>query len=64
MTSMSESSFARGAVTRAPAAPLAAGGERAADDESSAAEAGAGTDYVCLESPRIDMLTMRGQVEL
>ena len=64
MTSMSGSSRARGAVPRAPEAPLAAGEERAADDESSAAEAGTDADSVHLESPRIDMLTMRGQIQL
>ena len=61
-TSLSMSSCARGALPRAPAALLAAGGEQAADDGSSAEEAGTDADYACLESPRIDMLAMRGQV--
>ena len=62
MTLLSRSSCERGALQRAPAAPLAAGGEQAADDESSAAEAGTAAGCVVLESPRIDMLTMRGKV--
>ena len=62
MTSLSRSSCARGAIPRAPAAPLAAGGEQAAEDESSAAEAGTAAGCVVLESPRIEMLTMRGKV--
>ena len=40
MTSTFESSCARVVVPRAPAAPVAAGEEGAADDESSTAEAG------------------------
>ena len=55
MISMSGSSCARGEAPRAPAAPPAAGEKRAADDESSAAEADTGTDRVCFESPRIDI---------
>ena len=62
MTSSLMSSCARGALPRAPAAPIAAGGEQAADDGSSAAEAGTDADCAGLESPRIDMLTMRGNV--
>ena len=59
-----ESSRARGNIPHAPAATTAAGRERAADDESSSAEVGAATGYVVFESPRIDMLTMRGKVRI
>ena len=62
MTSSLRSSCACGALPRAPTAPLAAGGEQEAYDGSSAAEAGTDADCACLESPRIDMLTKRGQV--
>ena len=60
MTSISGSSCARGEVPRAPAAHLAAGGERAADDESSAAEAGTEAAE-CLESPRIVIYARSGR---
>ena len=62
MTLLSRSSCARGVILRAPAAPLAAGGEQAGDDGSSAAEAGTDAECAGLESPRIDMLNMRGKV--